>query len=29
MEVLRRQARSAGLIAIVGVMLIFVGFLIR
>lgn len=29
MEVLRRQARMAGLIAIVGVVLIFVGFLIR
>lgn len=29
MEVLRRQARTAGAIAIVGVVLIFLGFLIR
>lgn len=29
MQVLRRQARMAGLIAIVGVVLIFLGFLIR
>lgn len=29
MEVLRRQARVAGLLAIVGVILIFLGFLIR
>jgi len=29
MQVLRRQARSAGAIAIVGVALIFLGFLVR
>jgi hypothetical protein len=29
MEILRRQARIAGLIAILGVVLVFVGFLIR
>jgi hypothetical protein len=29
MQILRRQAQSAGLIAIVGVVLIFIGFVIR
>jgi len=29
MQILRRQAQSAGLIAIVGVVLIFLGFVIR
>ena len=29
MQILRRQAQSAGLIAVVGVILIFIGFLIR